>query len=235
MIGVPPTAGFLGKWFMLSGALQTAQWFAVAVIVVSSTVLNAGYFLPIVVPRLLRPGRARMRSGRGRRALPRGDPWRGAVADGGCLAADGGGDRASCSSSPTSPLALSQVDAREVSDGRAGPGPLARATGDHPALWIAFARHPAGDSCSPTSSSTTTRCSASTARSGSGAWYGFLACVVLDVARQGASAHSSSGPTPTTMTSLSITARPGPDPRRPALAASEGPAASSAQCWRSRC
>ena len=47
MIGVPPTAGFLGKWFILSGAMQTANWLAVAVIFVS-TLLNAGYFLPIV-------------------------------------------------------------------------------------------------------------------------------------------------------------------------------------------
>jgi multicomponent Na+:H+ antiporter subunit D len=47
MIGIPPTAGFLGKWFMLAGAMQTANWLAVAVIV-ASTVLNAAYFLPIV-------------------------------------------------------------------------------------------------------------------------------------------------------------------------------------------
>lgn len=47
MIGVPPTAGFFGKWFMLSGAMQTANWIAVFVIV-ASTLLNAGYFLPIV-------------------------------------------------------------------------------------------------------------------------------------------------------------------------------------------
>jgi multicomponent Na+:H+ antiporter subunit D len=47
MIGVPPTAGFLGKWFMLTGAMQTANWIALVVIVVS-TILNAGYFLPIV-------------------------------------------------------------------------------------------------------------------------------------------------------------------------------------------
>lgn len=47
MIGVPPTAGFLGKWFILGGAMQTANWLAVAVIFVS-TLLNAGYFLPIV-------------------------------------------------------------------------------------------------------------------------------------------------------------------------------------------
>lgn len=48
MIGLPPTAGFLGKWFMLQGAMTTEQWFPIAVIVLS-TILNAGYFLPILV------------------------------------------------------------------------------------------------------------------------------------------------------------------------------------------
>jgi multicomponent Na+:H+ antiporter subunit D len=47
MIGVPPTAGFLGKWFILAGAMQTANWVAVAVIILR-TLLNAAYFLPIV-------------------------------------------------------------------------------------------------------------------------------------------------------------------------------------------
>ena len=47
MIGIPPTAGFLGKWFILTGAMQSANWIAVGVIVIS-TILNAGYFLPIV-------------------------------------------------------------------------------------------------------------------------------------------------------------------------------------------
>ena len=47
MIGLPPTAGFLGKWFMLTGAMETGQWFAVGVIVIS-TILNAAYFLPVV-------------------------------------------------------------------------------------------------------------------------------------------------------------------------------------------
>ncbi len=54
MIGMPLTAGFLGKWFMLTGAAGSAQWFAVAVIVVS-TLLNAGYFLPIVYRAFRRP------------------------------------------------------------------------------------------------------------------------------------------------------------------------------------
>ena len=47
MIGLPPAAGFVGKWYMLSGAMAQAQWAAVAVIV-ASTLLNAGYFLPII-------------------------------------------------------------------------------------------------------------------------------------------------------------------------------------------
>jgi multicomponent Na+:H+ antiporter subunit D len=53
MIGVPPTAGFLGKWFMFTGAMQTGQWLAVGVIVLS-TILNAAYFLPIVVHAFFR-------------------------------------------------------------------------------------------------------------------------------------------------------------------------------------
>jgi multicomponent Na+:H+ antiporter subunit D len=54
MIGVPPTAGFLGKWFIMSAAVQTSNWLAVAVICIS-TVLTAGYFLPIVYRAFFRP------------------------------------------------------------------------------------------------------------------------------------------------------------------------------------
>ncbi len=54
MIGVPPTAGFLGKWFILLAAVELRQWFAVGVIVVS-TLLNAGYYLPIVYRAFARP------------------------------------------------------------------------------------------------------------------------------------------------------------------------------------
>ena len=54
MIGLPPTAGFVSKWFMLSGAMSAGQWAAVAVIA-ASTLLNAGYFLPIVYRAFFRP------------------------------------------------------------------------------------------------------------------------------------------------------------------------------------
>ncbi len=47
MIGLPPTAGFLSKWYMLMGAFQEQQLFAVLVIV-ASTLLNAAYFIPII-------------------------------------------------------------------------------------------------------------------------------------------------------------------------------------------
>jgi multicomponent Na+:H+ antiporter subunit D len=47
MIGLPPAAGFVSKWYMLAGAMEVSQWNAVAVII-ASTLLNAGYFLPVV-------------------------------------------------------------------------------------------------------------------------------------------------------------------------------------------
>ncbi len=47
MIGVPPTAGFVSKWFILAGAFEASNYVAIFTIV-ASTVLNAAYFLPIV-------------------------------------------------------------------------------------------------------------------------------------------------------------------------------------------
>jgi multicomponent Na+:H+ antiporter subunit D len=47
MIGVPPTAGFVSKWYILAGAFQADNYVALATIILS-TALNAAYFLPIV-------------------------------------------------------------------------------------------------------------------------------------------------------------------------------------------
>jgi multicomponent Na+:H+ antiporter subunit D len=47
MIGLPPTAGFISKWYLLSAAWETEYVFVV-VVVVLSTLLNAAYFLPII-------------------------------------------------------------------------------------------------------------------------------------------------------------------------------------------
>lgn len=47
MVGLPPTAGFVSKWYIMQGALSTSSWFAVGVII-ASTLLNAAYFFPII-------------------------------------------------------------------------------------------------------------------------------------------------------------------------------------------
>jgi multicomponent Na+:H+ antiporter subunit D len=57
MIGVPPTFGFVSKWYILLGALDSQQMVFVAVIV-ASTLLNAAYFLPIVYAAFFRGSRA---------------------------------------------------------------------------------------------------------------------------------------------------------------------------------
>ena len=47
MIGIPPLGGFLSKWYLAIGAMEAGQTMIIGVLVVS-TILNAGYFLPIV-------------------------------------------------------------------------------------------------------------------------------------------------------------------------------------------
>jgi multicomponent Na+:H+ antiporter subunit D len=47
LIGVPPAAGFVSKWFIFSGAIDSGNFVALAVLI-ASTLLNAAYFLPIV-------------------------------------------------------------------------------------------------------------------------------------------------------------------------------------------
>ncbi len=47
MIGVPPTGGFVSKWFILAGAFQSDNYVAIFTIILS-TALNAAYFLPVI-------------------------------------------------------------------------------------------------------------------------------------------------------------------------------------------
>ncbi len=54
MIGLPPTAGFISKWYMVQGAWQADQIFVLAILL-GSTLLNAGYFLPIVYSAFFKP------------------------------------------------------------------------------------------------------------------------------------------------------------------------------------
>jgi multicomponent Na+:H+ antiporter subunit D len=46
MIGVPPTAGFISKWYLTLGSVEAGQFAFLAVLLVSS-ILNAAYFLPV--------------------------------------------------------------------------------------------------------------------------------------------------------------------------------------------
>lgn len=54
MIGVPPTAGFVSKWFIIAGAFQLDNYFVLAVLIIS-TALNAAYFLPIIFNAFFKP------------------------------------------------------------------------------------------------------------------------------------------------------------------------------------
>jgi multicomponent Na+:H+ antiporter subunit D len=47
MIGVPPVAGFVSKWYLGIGALEAKEPWVIAVLL-TSTLLNAAYFLPLV-------------------------------------------------------------------------------------------------------------------------------------------------------------------------------------------
>ena len=47
MIGVPPLAGFISKWYLGLGALEAGQGWVI-VVLAGSSVLNAGYFLPVL-------------------------------------------------------------------------------------------------------------------------------------------------------------------------------------------
>ena len=47
MIGMPPVAGFVSKWYLVNGALDMGQTILL-VALLCSTILNAGYFVPII-------------------------------------------------------------------------------------------------------------------------------------------------------------------------------------------
>ncbi|MEA5445515.1 proton-conducting transporter membrane subunit [Gammaproteobacteria bacterium AB-CW1] len=47
MIGIPPVAGFVSKWYLGLGSIDSGQYWVIAVLV-ASTLLNAAYFLPVL-------------------------------------------------------------------------------------------------------------------------------------------------------------------------------------------
>ena len=47
MVGIPPTAGFFSKWYLILGAIEADLWIYIVVIVLSS-LLNAIYFFRVI-------------------------------------------------------------------------------------------------------------------------------------------------------------------------------------------
>jgi len=47
MIGMPPACGFVSKWYLVNGTLDSHQW-PLLIALLLSTALNAGYFVPLI-------------------------------------------------------------------------------------------------------------------------------------------------------------------------------------------
>ncbi|UCG87089.1 MAG: NADH-quinone oxidoreductase subunit N [Gemmatimonadota bacterium] len=57
LLGFPGTAGFIGKWLVLSSVVQADQ-VILAVLLVLASVVSAGYYLPVVMAMYMRPAAA---------------------------------------------------------------------------------------------------------------------------------------------------------------------------------
>jgi len=55
LLGFPGTAGFIGKWVVLSSAVEAGQW-SLAVVLVIASVISAGYYLPVIMQIYMSPG-----------------------------------------------------------------------------------------------------------------------------------------------------------------------------------
>ena len=47
MIGLPPTIGFISKWYLISGIIDSGK-INILIIILVSTLLNAGYYFPMI-------------------------------------------------------------------------------------------------------------------------------------------------------------------------------------------
>lgn len=54
MIGIPPTAGFISKWYLVVGSVDAGQM-ALLVVLLVSALLNAAYFLPVTYTAFFEP------------------------------------------------------------------------------------------------------------------------------------------------------------------------------------
>jgi len=47
MVGLPPTIGFISKWYLVIGIIESNKLYLLTIIIVS-TILNASYYFPII-------------------------------------------------------------------------------------------------------------------------------------------------------------------------------------------
>ena len=62
MIGVPPVAGFVSKWYLLNGAMEIHN-LPIVVVLMVSTILNVGYFAPITFKAFFEGKKGRWKRG----------------------------------------------------------------------------------------------------------------------------------------------------------------------------
>ena len=54
LLGFPFTVGFIGKWYILTATVAEGQILLPVILVVTS-VLSAGYYLPVIMAMYMRP------------------------------------------------------------------------------------------------------------------------------------------------------------------------------------
>jgi NADH-quinone oxidoreductase subunit N len=54
LLGFPGTAGFIGKWYILAAAAEAGRWL-LAVLLVLTSVISAGYYLPVIMAAYMKP------------------------------------------------------------------------------------------------------------------------------------------------------------------------------------
>jgi NADH-quinone oxidoreductase subunit N len=54
LLGFPGTAGFIGKWYILLAAIASGQG-ALAALLVLTSVVSAGYYLPVIMAMYMKP------------------------------------------------------------------------------------------------------------------------------------------------------------------------------------
>jgi multicomponent Na+:H+ antiporter subunit D len=69
MVALPPMAGFVAKWYISVGAWNAGFWWIPLLLVVSS-VLNLGYWLPVIIRAFFRPYEGEMGEARPTLAVP---------------------------------------------------------------------------------------------------------------------------------------------------------------------